>query len=89
MIGIWGLVNAIGIVKLQIPYEDLDVKIVVDFIVLLEPIPTLISVQDMLRKNLDISVLKCHVTCGRFKQILEMKTLFMIHRWTRADMNYV
>lgn len=81
--GIGGMRKLIGIVNLQIPFTQLDLVINVDFMMLKENVPTLISVPDIILNGLDISVQRRHVSLGKRTQQLSMEKYFLVHRWTK------
>lgn len=59
-----------------------------DLLLIPANIPTLLSLRDIIKNDLDISIQEKVITnCGR-KQKSQMKNLFLIHYWDPIDMPY-
>lgn len=67
------LANEIGVVKLQITFKDVKLVMDVDFLLFTGEVPRLLSMRDMLTKNLNISIQVCHISHGIFKRQLSME----------------
>lgn len=61
----------------------------VDFLILSESVPSLLSMKDMVLKKLDISIQKCDVTYAGLFQKLTMEKYFLIHGWKPRDLPYL
>lgn len=75
--------------KLQIPFKDVYLVLDVKFIVIKEPVPKFISMQDMIVNGLEVSIQKHLITCGSRSQRLCLEKVFLIDRWTRKDMKFI
>lgn len=89
MIGFGGVIAAIGKVQLKIPFKDLRLVLDVDFLVLKETTPTLLSMEDMIQNELDISIQNILVTYDNRNQKLTPENLFLTHRCSRTDMQFI
>lgn len=85
---IGGNVNVIGKVTIQIPFYGLNLVIYVEFLVLRESIPTMISMQGMILNGLDLYLQKRHVSHGTLGHNLVMENYFLIHLWTNDELTY-
>lgn len=86
--GIGGSRIPIGSVSMQIPFTALDLVIDVEFIVLEESVPTLMSMKDMISNGLHISIQHKYICFGMKKQALKFENYFLIHKWSPADLQY-
>lgn len=84
-----GISKGIGVVRLQIPFADLDMIIDVYFLVLNGDVPTLMSGKHTISRGLDISLIIRYVSHGNRKQALTLENYFPTHRWTRKDLHNV
>lgn len=83
----------LGVVKLQVPFSNLNLVIDVDFSMISDedprdPSPTLLSMKDMLDNNIDISIEECCVKFQGLRQALTMENYFLVYRWTVKDLPY-
>lgn len=88
VIGISGRKNAIGIVRIKIRFTALSLVIAVDFLVLAEAIPTLLSTKDMMDNDVDISLAHKRISYQGKHHPLALEDYFLIHRWQPADLPY-
>lgn len=77
--GIGGRRIPIGTERIQIPFDKLRIIIDVDFLILQEDVPSLLSMRDMIENQLDISIQSLHITLAGRKQSLAMENFFLIH----------
>lgn len=80
--GIGGKRISIGTAAIQIPLRDLSIIIEVEFLILAEATPSLLSIKDMLMNNLDISILWRYISLGPRRYNLKVENYFLIHQWT-------
>lgn len=89
MIAVGGEITEIGVVKLQILSNDLRLDLYVDFLVLKQPMPPFLYMQDMIQNDLDISIQKRLVSYGNRSQKRTLENFFLTHRWSRTDMDFI
>lgn len=70
-----------GIPKIQVPFNELRVIIDVDFWIIEERVPTLLSMRDMIHNGLDISIQHARIYPGKSSQKFAFENCFLIHRW--------
>lgn len=80
--------KVLGMVKIQIPFKGIGLIIEVDFLVLQQEVPTLLSLLDMFLNGLGISVQKCHVSLVKKTHKLHTENFLMVHRWKRQDVPF-
>lgn len=71
-----------GAVSIQIPFTYLEVKIDVQFLMITEDIPSLLSMKDVVENGLEISIQGIFVSLGLKCHKLAMENYFLIHRWS-------
>lgn len=87
--GIRGIKRSIGIILIQIPFVDLNLQIDVEFLLLDDPnVPSLLSMRDMARNGLDVSLQKKLVTFAGKEQKLQMINYSIIHIWLPHEWPY-
>lgn len=89
LIGVGGVVKALGLVKLQIPFAGLHLVLDVDFLVIDKEIPTMMCLRDMYENDLDISIQEKYVSYGELRYPLNTENYFLTHRWVKSDMPFV
>ena len=87
--GIGGLGTVIGEVTIQISFVELGIIVDVDFEVMKDECPTLLSNKDMIINGLDISLQGCYLHVGPLKQRLKLENYFFLHKWSARDTPYV
>lgn len=78
---IGGRQQAVGRVRVQIPFGGLHIFIDVCFLITQSDILTLLSMNDMIGKNLDITFLERCITYNGLCRPLTLDNNFLIHRW--------
>lgn len=86
VVEIGGRRTAIGPALIQIPFVSLGIIIDVDFLIFSEPVPSLLSMKDMVLNGLDISIQRRQVTLREHSQDIDMENFFLIHRWRPEDL---
>lgn len=86
--GIGGRRKAAGMEMIQIPFSDLGLVIDVDFVIINEEVPSLLSMKDMYTNGLDLSIQGRYVSLANRRHKLAFENFFLIHRWSTRDMPY-
>lgn len=77
-----------GTALIQIPFKDLRLVVDVELLLIAHEIPSLISMRDMVRNGLEISILHAHVTRESRLEKLNFENYFLVHEWEPSDMPY-
>lgn len=90
ILGIGRRVPSMGSVFIQIPFSGLQLEIDVDFLLVHKPVPSLLSMRDMLQNGLDSSLKDATISIGtgiakRTNQ-LQLCNFFLTHTWMPFDM---
>ncbi len=86
--GIGGNSKAVGTAMIPIPFTDLNLVIDVEFTIMKDNVPTLLSMKDMKDNGLDLSIQKEELYYKHLTQQLSMENYFLIHRWGKGDIAY-
>lgn len=73
---------------MQIPFNDLRLIIYVDFLLISEDVPSLLSMKGLVENGLDISIHDNYVSLWRWKKRLKMSNYFLIHEWRPTDVPF-
>ena len=87
--GIGGRSKVIGEVTIQIPFVELHLIIDVDFAILKEDSPSLLSNKDMIENGLDISLQGSYLYIGNLRQPLVLENYFFKYNWSSTSIPYV
>lgn len=79
--GIGRYQDAAGMASIQIPFQDLGLILDVDFKLLSERVPPLLSMRDMVGNSLDFSLQDRTITFEGLSQVLKFDNYFLIHEW--------
>lgn len=77
--GLGGRSPSKGSVIIYITFRDLDINIDVRLLLLVEDIPSLLSLKDMTTNQLDLSLLRCYIKLGTKEQKLSFTNYTLIH----------
>lgn len=78
----------IGFAKIQIPFTVLKIIAELEFLILQEYVPSHLSMKDMIKNQLEISIQGRYITFAGRRQPLTMENYFHIHRWEVRDLPY-
>lgn len=87
--GIGGVQKAVWVVRVQIPFDGLRTVIDVDFLIIEDDFPTLLSMKYMVTNGLDISLQRRCMKLGKPTHPLSMENFFLIHRWDEEAVPHV
>lgn len=73
---------------MQILVKDLRLVTYVEFLLLSDEMPTLLSMREMIKNELDISIQKTHITHGEIQRKLKFENYFLIHLWDPEDIHF-
>jgi len=88
LIGIGGTSSSIGTATIPVPFQDLDLIIDVKFRILRSECPSLLSLRDMIRCGLDISIQEKTVSFKHKIQALTFENDFLKHKWSSRDLDF-
>lgn len=86
--GVGGSAKIIGSANIPVPFRDLKLVIDVQFRIVNEKVPSLLSNKDMIDNGLDISLQRKTISHGKQEQSLDFENYFLIHRWRSDDISY-
>lgn len=84
-----GRLRPIGEATIQIPFLLLNLVIDVDFSILKDDLPSLLSNRDLIDYGLDVSLQGAHLHIGDFKQPLVLENYFFIFEWDASSIPYM
>jgi hypothetical protein len=87
--GVGGVQSTIGAAKVPVPFPGLGLVLEIEFQVLKADVPTLLSLRDLKRHELDLRVLSNTIEFGGRSQSLLLEKGFLVHRWDREDATHV
>lgn len=87
--GVGGRRKASGLAMIQIPFINLGAVMDVDFLIIVEYIPSLLSLRDMYKNGMDLSIQGRYISLCTRRQQLHFENFFLVHRWTSKDIPYV
>lgn len=88
LLGIGGSSSTIGTATIPVPFKDLQLTIDVDFKIVCDTVPTLLSNRYMIVNGLDISLQDKVVKLGNKTQPLILENYFFIHKWDPSDVSH-
>lgn len=88
LLGIGGSSSTIGTATIPVPFKNLQLTIDVDFKIVRDNVPTLLSNKDMIVNGLDISLQDKVVKLGNKTQPLILENYFFIHKWKPSDISH-
>lgn len=77
--------TSIGSSTIQFAFNYLQLMIDVEFLLLDDQVPTLLSMRDMIRNGLEISMQQAHSTHMTKKQRIKLDNYFFFHEWYPHD----
>jgi hypothetical protein len=83
--GIGGRKMTIGSATIPVPFSAIGVTITVNFQIIKEEVPSLLSLADIKRNMLDVKLLENRIEFGGKSQGLVFENGFLIHRWRDTD----
>lgn len=86
--GIGGGVEGIGLVNIDIPFTELLLIIHIEFLLVDQDVPTLMSMKDMKESGIDISLQNETVLFAGRTQKLQLENYFLKHRWGPSDLSF-
>lgn len=73
--------------EIQILFKDLRLVIDVEFLIMSDDIPTLLSMRDLAVNNLDISLQKSTISLAERSLKLKFENYFLINEWSPKDVS--
>lgn len=90
LVGLGGhTIQAVGTAHIPIPFTELDLIIDVDFRIIKDNTTSILSLMDLKRNGLDISVQRDKVIFGNKEQNLLFENDLLKHKWTQSTIPYV
>ena len=83
--GIGGKSQAVGTAIIPIPFHSLGVIIDVEFRIMAEDCPSLLSMKDMLASGMNILIPKQEISIGERKQKLSFENGLLTYHWSLSD----
>lgn len=88
MKGFWGRQTSIGTLFTPIPFTKLNLIIEVDFLIIADDVPSLLSKKDMLSNGLEMTIQNKKIYFNGQTQALLMENFFLIHKWSPDEILY-
>lgn len=83
--GIGGSNTSVGIVLILVPFKYMDLIVDISFLVIEENVPTLVSMEDMLANDLDISIQWKYMSLGERRHPSTKENYFLVQKRCPSD----